>query len=410
MYLTFSYPEIVNQLWRFGCGIWPTKIEDKYCLIIKASKESILTAKINQGFHFYVAPVKIQSKQSFAIVTAFFDDHDEPLAITTPLVRDDVGTLDFMELLKEDTFDVFFLDENNRELLSYKAQGDLPALRQRIVAADLYGIETVPTMLDSAQQWFSRRTAEDDSQAFKISFVENLFSDDFVTLDAGAERHSFVGSKSFSTNSLEREEPGTFQEIDIVFLLQRVYPSGQIYLSPIKDADGKEFVDILVVGNEAILLIQAKDSPNTEQILRNTVSRKRRKSLSQMKEAANQLVGAISFARKNDLLTFLLNGKRIEVNITGKQLIGIIIVKELFDDTFEEYSAIGYKLVDLAQAPAVFFDFSELNRMTLHCTNEEKFVYAMHQIFTFAMENEQFPRLRYSGKTAEGEPSNEGQD
>jgi hypothetical protein len=278
--------------------MWPTKVEGKYCLIIKASKETILTAKINKGFLFYVAPINIQSKPSVAIVTAFFDDHDDPLTITTPLVSDDVGTLDFMELLKQDTFEVFFLDENNRELLSYKAQGDLPALRQRIVAADLYGAEIVPEMLDSAQHWFSHRTAEDDGQAFAIRFVENLFSDDFVTVDVGIERHSFVGTKSFSTNSLERGEPGAFQEMDIVFLLQRVYPSEQIYLNPIKDVDGKEFVDILVVGNEAIFLIQAKDSPNTKQMLRNTVSRKRRKSLSQMKEAGNQLVGAISFAKK----------------------------------------------------------------------------------------------------------------
>ncbi len=398
MYLTLSHPEVLHQLKAFGGGIWAARISGEYCLIIKASKEVILTAKINKGFDFYLAPIEIDSKHSIAIVTAFYDNDDEPLAIKTPLLVDDESTQDILELLKHDDFEVFFFDEHNRELLSYRANGNLSAMREKLAATTFLGSDAASQMLDKADYWFARRSAKDDSEAFAINLVESLFPDDFLIMDLAEEKHSFIGSQTFSSSSLEREQPGAHQELDIVFLLQRVFDCGRIYLNPIKEADGKEFVDVMVIGDEALFLIQAKDSPNTEKILKNTVKRKRTKSVAQLTEAAKQLSGAITFANKNKLLRFVYGENIMEVNTSEKQLIGIIVIKELFNDAFEDYSAIAHGLMETSQVPAVFFDYPELNMMTLHCNNEEKFLDAIHQILSFAMESGQFPRLRYSGK------------
>jgi hypothetical protein len=399
MYLTLSHPEVLHQLKDFGSGIWAARIAGEYCLIIKASKEIILTAKINKGFDFYLAPIEVDSKHSIAILTAFYDDDDEPLVIKTPLVVDDESTQDFLELLTNDDFEVFFFDEHNRELLSCSANGNLGAMRKLLAGTTFLGSDVVPQILDKADYWFARRNAQDDEAAFAINLVENLFPDDCVILDLDEEKHSFIGSQTFSSTSLERVEPGAYQELDIVFLLQRVFESGRIYLNPTKEADEKEFVDIMVLGNEALFLIQAKDSPNTEKILRNTIKRKRARSISQLAAAAKQLSGAITYANKNKLLRFIHKQNVVEVDISGKQLIGIIVIKELFNDSFEDYSAIAYDLMDTSRVPAVFFDYPELNMMTMHCDDEKTFLGAIHQIFSFAMENEQFPRLRYSRKS-----------
>jgi hypothetical protein len=397
MYLTIMHPEVVPLLKEFGVGLWAAKVDKKYFLIIKAPKEIILTAKINQGFHFYLAPVEIDSKSTFTLITAFFDDDDEPLIIMTPLLANDAPTNDFLELLHNDVFEVFFFDEHDRELLSYKASGCLTLMRDRIISTPLLSADAVRQMLYKAENWFGLRDERDDEEATAVTLVERLFPDDFVIMDLEDEKHLFHGSKSFSSNSLERDEPGSHQELDIVFLLERVYEPKRIFLNPIKAVDGEELVDVMVVGDEAVLLLQAKDSPNTEKILRTTVKRKRIKSLKKLKEGASQLSGAIGEIKRNPLIRLSYGEGTIEVDLSERQLIGVVVVKELFNDSFEEYSSVMFELMDKTETPAVFFDYPELSLMTLHCNCENKFLNAAHQIFSFAMEHGEFPRLRYSG-------------
>jgi hypothetical protein len=398
MYLTIKHPEIVPQLKDFGFGIWVAKKDQKYFLIIKATKEIILTAKVNQGFHFYLAPVEVDSKSTFTLITAFFDDDDEPLIIMTPLLANDELTDDFLELLRNDVFEVCFFDEHSRELLSYKASGRLTSMRGRIASAPLLDAGTVHQMLDKAEAWFGLRDELDDKEAFVVTLIESLFPDDFLIMDLDSEKHLFNGSKSFSTTSLERDEPGSYQELDIVFLLQRVYEPSRIFLNPVKAGDGEELVDVMVLGDDAVLLVQAKDSPNTEKILRTTVKRKRIKALNQLKGGASQLRGAIAEIKRNPLVQLKRGEGAVEVDLSGRQLIGVVVVKELFNDSFREYSSVVFELMDKAKTPAVFFDYPELNMMTLHCNCEDKFLSATHQIFSSAMERGEFPRLRYSGR------------
>lgn len=398
MYLTTMHPEIYPLLKDLGVGLWAARSGKKSFLVFKAPKEIILTAKANKGFHFYLAPVEIELKQTFALISAFFDVEDEPLTIVTPLLAKDEATSDIVKLMCNEEFEVFFFDEHNRELLSYKASGPLIPIRDKIASIPLLNEDTVSEMLNKAQTWFGLRDKHDDEEAILVRLTEPLFPDDFLIMDMNYEKHLFNGSKSFSSTSLEREEPGAHQELDIVFLLQRAYESNRIFLNPIKATDGKELVDVLVLGDEAVLLIQAKDSPNTEKILRTTIERKRIKSLNQLKEGATQLRGAISEVKKNPLVHLKCGGDTVEIDLYGRQLIGIVIVKELFNDWFKEYSSVMLELMDKTQTPALFFDYPELSRMTLHCSCEDRLMAAFQQIFSFAIEHNEFPRLRYSGK------------
>lgn len=398
MYLTIMHPEILSLLKDVGVGVFVARIRGKYLLVVKASKEIILTAKANKGFHFYLAPIEVDSKKTLVLMTAFFDSEDEPLIIGTPLLENDVATIYFLEFLRSDAFEVFFFDEHNRELLSYKASGNLTAMRDRIVSVTLLNADAVKQMLDKAEIWFGLRNERDDEDAVSVTLTEPLFPDDFVVMDLEYEKHRFKGTQSFSFTSLERKEPGAYQELDIVFLLQRVYEANRIFLNPKKAVDDEELVDVMVIGNEAVLLIQAKDSPNTEKILRTTVRRKRIKSLSQLKEGASQLRGAISEIKRNSLVRLKYGDEIVEVDLSGKQLIGVVVVKELFNDSFDEYGSVIFDLIKKTQTPVVFFDYPELNMMALHCNAEDKFLNVMHQIFSIAMEDGEFPRVRYSGR------------
>src|SRR5471030_1466858 len=130
--------------------------------------------------------------------------------------------------------------------------------------------------------------------------------------------------------------------------------------------------------------------------------RKRRKSISQLQEGVNQLRGAISFIRNDPKLLFALNGSTVEIDLTGKPILGIVIVRELFDDMYSEYSRIAFEHIKKAGVDTVFFDFPEFSKMTLYCKSEALFLSAAQQILQTAESRRKFPRLRYSGKPVSG--------
>ncbi|KHA75535.1 hypothetical protein NC77_28810 [Janthinobacterium lividum] len=252
--------------------------------------------------------------------------------------------------------------------------------------------------MDCANVWFSGSGKTDDERATKVIFGKNLFRDDFVIIDVSTDTDGVFGAKPVSISSLMREEPGQYQEHDIVLALRRTYRSDQIYLNPIKEIDGEEFTDVLVMGEQAILLIQAKDSPNTQKTIDSTLDRKRRKSTSQLQGGINQLKGAISFVRNDPKLRFSLNKDTVEIDVSGKPIFSVVVVKELFDDMYAEYSKIVFDHVEKTRVNTVFFDFAEFNKMTLYCKSEELFLGAVEQILDAAVSQKKFPRLRYWGE------------
>jgi len=121
--LTILHPETAPRLQALPVGLLPFRHTQtgKLLLAIKATKEMILAARMNQGFKIYVVPLASTVGVVPALVTAFFDDADEPLIVMTPLFDDDMPR-DVREMLAYEELEVYFLDEHNREWMSYRAR------------------------------------------------------------------------------------------------------------------------------------------------------------------------------------------------------------------------------------------------------------------------------------------------
>lgn len=274
MYLTIMKPQALQQIAVLARGLWIVEGPEGFVLVIKAGKELILAAQQRRELKLYLAPYKAGETMGLTLLTACFDDPQSPLLIKTPLIPGDPLT----EALQSfpDEFSVCFFDEHNRELFSCKAQAKLGQLRKELGTLSLIGADHWPKMYEQADRWFSLTTYEDDARAATVLLQEDLFPSDYLITDL--TRQDFRGSKGFSNTQLERTEPGTFQELDIIYLLQRAYTSERIIHGPLKVSDGEELADVVVMGDEVTLLLQAKDSPNTPAMMNTTLERKRKVS------------------------------------------------------------------------------------------------------------------------------------
>ncbi|WP_215824691.1 hypothetical protein [Xanthomonas citri] len=139
--LTILHPQLYQQILSYPIGIMaaPDPERGNHFLIVKATKEFLLAAKISGFIKVYVCPAELGGRDTLALVFAFYDDEDEPLIIRTPLV-DDVESRHLLATLTSPLVNVHFFDEHGREFLVYEAELDLPKV-------------DVPPILSSTSVW-----------------------------------------------------------------------------------------------------------------------------------------------------------------------------------------------------------------------------------------------------------------
>lgn len=396
--LTVMHPEVLPQVRDLKIGLLPISIpgEDRQVLVIKAPKEGILAAKLYQGFKIYVSPISCPDAESIGLVSAFFDDEDEPLTIRTPLFDDEVAH-SLLAMLRRSNVDVYFFDEHNREWLGYTCRIDCPlATNDRLSSACLYkfNFDLARFALNQMPRWFGLRSEVDDHSAISVKFVEAIFPDDYLIIDARPENHSYRGSSDFSFTRLMREEPGATNERDIAHLLKRLFSPGHIYMNPLRITDREEIADILVVTDSNVIVIQAKDSPNTEASLGRAIGRKRSATRKALSKATDQVRGAIRYLRSMSPVKLIVSGETLEFEIGKRGLRGLIVVKELFNDEYAEYTPPILSLAKETQVSCIILDYPELHEYVTGLGSEISFLGAFDRVFSRGVETGQFPRLR----------------
>src|SRR5271157_4303062 len=222
---------------------------------------------------------------------------------------------------------------------------------------------------------------------------ERLYPDDLFIMYVGDEAHCFnQAGRSTAVTSLEREEPGPFQEGDIAVMMGRVFDGKNIYLNPLRADTGRELTDVLVVNDHVMLFIQAKDSPNTEAMLHRSIERKRATIRSHVRKAADQLRGALMYARENDGVTVQTAAVPVIIPIAGRKLLGLVVVQELFHDDLAACSIPVLEVVRHLKAPAVLLDYSGLHTMTQNLRTPDRLINGFLNMLGVALEREAFPK------------------
>jgi hypothetical protein len=111
MLLSIDHPELLPHLKTLSYGLQPIfyRKENRYALVLKATKEIILTARVQGEFKVYLIGDCAGPGSHLGLITAFFDDPDSPLTITSPQFAGDELLKDLTALLSQPEFDVFFL-------------------------------------------------------------------------------------------------------------------------------------------------------------------------------------------------------------------------------------------------------------------------------------------------------------
>lgn len=382
MRLTITNPEILKILRDIPVGLAPFRCgsDSRMILVVKATREVAYAAKLRGGFRFYLVPFTAGGVVTHGLLTAFFDDHDEPLIIRTPLFDEEI-TGYFLDLLSSESFYVHFFDERDRELLGFEAENS-DVHRFRGLARKLHFVS--PTLsrardfLDEMQSWFGVRSRSDDLAAFSINLRARLFADTLIE---------------------EADNPGVLNEADIAAALRRAFGSGRVFTNPIRADNGREFVDVLVATDRTVLLIQAKDSPSTESSLTRNIARKRTTAGKHVRKATGQLRGSINVALSRESLEVSTNGERCSVSFGGRAIFGLVIVQELFDPDRPACSPPVLTLSEETGIPCLLLDQVEFHKLTFFRPTEESFVGTLREMFSAARAHGVFPRNRFGLRT-----------
>jgi hypothetical protein len=299
---------------------------------------------------------------------------------------------DVRELLAYKELEVYFLDEYNREWMSYRARvhdgGSCFA-----DGTDLnfvpYSHKAMTLIYKGIEHWFGRRTPEDDARAITVSFVDSIGPDDLFILDRTDTANDYLGSIGYSNSTLVRENPGSFQERDLVAAFRRIFPGDKIAINPKRKDTNRELADIVVLASSHILFVQAKDSPNTEESLGRSLDRKRRVARHQLDKGMRQAKGAVVYARAHDPLNLFVGEHDLPVTIGSRILLSIVVIKEIFADESDLYVSCS-RTMATDGVLGIVLDYPSLDLFAHRLPDESKFLVALEEYRTLILRDGRF--------------------
>jgi hypothetical protein len=226
---------------------------------------------------------------------------------------------------------------------------------------------------------------------------------DMGIIDLSGGDHDFrdIGH-SLIVDSLERQDPGPLQERDIAALLRRVFGHDAVLLNPLRADTGKELTDVLVMASDVILLVQAKDSPNTDAALNRSIVRKQSTIRGHIEKGARQLQGALQFVMSGETKIRRVDGI-VAIEIGARALRGALIVRELFDDDYKASSKPVLKVSLQTQVPCVLLDYAGLLAMARNLPTSEQLINGFDRLHAVALQHGEFPKPRFlPTKTIDG--------
>ena len=340
--------------------------------------------------------MNIDGAEAFNLITAFRDDYENPLVIYTPIVGENDLIINLRFALTADTVDIHFFDEHARERGAYTVTGINKEHAARILApAPVYsGMEKLKEAHAATVEWFTMRTPKDDADSLRIPLEKKLYNDDFSIIDIG-DAHSNRLYMPRSSN-LVREIAGPESEEDIAQCFSRSFKEGMVFIGP-KKPNNKELADIVVVENNNVIIVQAKDSPNNEITLSRTIERKQKASKALAEKGFSQIRGAIRSVQKDGLY---IKNEFVDFNISAQNinLYAILVIKEKFPSDYKWYFEKSSEITRDKGVMTVLLSYRQLHEITHHMESGDDFIAAIIQIYYQARLHHQFPELNFIDK------------
>lgn len=99
--------------------------------------------------------------------------------------------------------------------------------------------------------------------------------------------------------------------------------------------------------------------------------------------------------RENPIKLKTTNGDLIPLNLGDKSVVGVIVVRELFNDSYAEYSELVLSAIMKYKIPIVFFDYPEFEMITRRRPSELSLLSLFEELFMDALKNRAYRRVRF---------------
>jgi hypothetical protein len=104
--------------------------------------------------------------------------------------------------------------------------------------------------------------------------------------------------------------------------------------------------------------------------------------------------GAVRYLKSMSPIKMVVSGETVEIDIGRRNIRGLIVVKELFNDEYSAYSPPILELSQETQMPCITLDYPELVSYATRLSGQESFFQAFDRVFSHGIETGMFPRLR----------------
>ena len=94
----------------------------------------------------------------------------------------------------------------------------------------------------------------------------------------------------------------------------------------------------------------------------------------QVGKASGQLAGSISKVRSGLLITVHCDDREVRIDLSGKVLRGLVVVKETFDTDVLRYAKVLTVLASQTGVPCVLMDYSQLHAVTANRATPDGFL------------------------------------
>jgi hypothetical protein len=373
--LSLDYPEIMTFLSTAGPGLWPIRTEDdELALAVKGSSDLAFAVKHRRSLKFHFYRLEVGSACTIGIITAIYDRQNAPIAIQTVCVND-LMRRTMAEVAAKQSIGIYFFDSHNSELAGgtwkLETRADLRELFQTCNSE--VPMESRVEFYVALKQRFSNPNDDGlviEATLFEENRPENL-SVIHVTQEAIRSRRG-EGYGIYQSTLSEDKSPGAAHEAEIARLLAKVYPMANIVVGP-EISKGKEFCDVLAIGNHEATAVHAKSAVRDEKRFDEDIKRRDARIDKHFRKAIAQARGAErAFYTLKRTITF--EGERLALTPETKLLIHVIVLHDKPPNLFENWSA---ELAQFASelTPVVVLDMAEMVNL-LNCSKDREFFVA----------------------------------